>query len=115
MGGFLLDGCGVSDGFYPVKEIKVYHCSYCNKEHMYSLFEVKRKLTILFIKTLTFTTKYAVCCSKCKNGYYISDEQKEAILNNKVDIDVKSDGLYLKTKNAADENKYDDILKQIIN
>lgn len=93
MGGFMINGIGAADSFYLLKPLPGHLCRSCGKKD-YALMEVKRKVRILYIPTVSLNTKYAVACPKCKNGYYISEEQKSYILlNDPSCVEVGSDGV----------------------
>lgn len=80
MGGFMYNGFGAADSYYPIKSVGKFYCNACNKEQEFSVMELKRKIRVLYIPTLTINSKFAVACNKCKNGYYIDDNQKNGLL-----------------------------------
>ncbi len=58
--------------------------------------EVKRKIKVFYIPTVSIDTKYAVGCKKCKSGYYINDQQRDDLLFHRSTIEVHADGIYFK-------------------
>lgn len=82
MAGFTINGFGASDTYHTLKELKTAHCRTCNRETMFSLMELKMKIRLLYIPTVSVGTKYAIACTKCKNGFYVSEEQKNFVLDN---------------------------------
>lgn len=96
MGGFTVDGFGVGDSFYPKLGLGQHYCSFCKSMQEFALMEVRRKIKLLYIPTVSINTKYAVGCAKCKSGYYITDEQRDEILYRGAQIEVKSDGIIIK-------------------
>lgn len=100
MGGFTIDGCGVGDSFYPKQDLGSFYCYGCQSIQEFALMEVKRKIKVLYIPTVSINTKYAVGCKKCKNGYYIDDQQRDDLLFRRSAIEVKADGIYFKQISA---------------
>lgn len=82
MAGFTINGFGASDTYHTLKELKTAHCRTCKRETMFSLMELKMKIRLLYIPTVSVGTKYAIACTKCKNGFYVSEEQKNFVLDN---------------------------------
>lgn len=80
MGGFTLNGMGWGDSFYPKLGLGCHYCIHCKSMEEFVLCEVKTKIKVFFIPTVSIKTSYAVTCAKCKEGYYISDEQRDALL-----------------------------------
>ncbi|MDO5336378.1 MAG: zinc-ribbon domain-containing protein [Eubacteriales bacterium] len=104
MGGFTVDGCGVGDSFYPKLNLGNHFCKYCNSIQEFALMEVKRKIKVFYIPTLSINTKFAVGCKKCKNGYYIDDKVRDGLLYGRMAIEVESDGIIFKTiQNTAQD------------
>lgn len=95
MGGFTINGCGAADSFYPIKELGEFYCPECRQKRQMCLMEVKRKIKVLYIPTVSINTKYAVGCRFCENGYYISDQQKEDLLYGRAWPEMTEDGLLL--------------------
>lgn len=64
------------------------------------LCEVKRKIEILYIPTISIKTSYAVTCAECKEGYYVSDEQCAALLYHgaSIEVDEKTGGITIKMR-----------------
>lgn len=80
MGGFTVNGFGAADSYYPLKPVGNFYCMACRKEQQFSVMELKRKVKILYIPTVSLYSKFAVACDKCKNGYYIEEATKNALL-----------------------------------
>lgn len=96
MAGFTINGFGASDSYYVLKGLRTAHCSYCGKETQWALMELKMKIRLLYIPTVSVGKKYAVACSKCKNGYYVDERQRDFILNNPADrVSIAKDGVVL--------------------
>ena len=79
MGGFLFNGFGVADKFKKVKSLGFRTCPNCGKYKEFHLCEVKRKIHLLYIPTISYKNSYAIMCSHCEKGKYIPDEQAHAI------------------------------------
>ena len=96
MGGFTINGCGAADSYYPIKNLHNAHCTSCGRERMFALMELKRKVKVFYIPTFSVGSKYAVVCSHCKDGWYVSDMQKEFILSNPADsVRIDAEGVHL--------------------
>jgi len=80
MAGFTFNGIGASDSYYMLKELPGHLCRSCKKSDM-AVMELRMKVRIVYIPTITLYKKYAVVCPKCKEGFYISEEQKNYLLN----------------------------------
>ncbi len=93
MGGFLFNGCGASDSYNKVQDIGEFHCKFCSKNRMFGLYELARKVRVIWIPTVTLNTKYAVICEKCKNGIYVEDDVRDAILRGKAQFEIGQDGI----------------------
>ena len=96
MGGFTVNGCGVGDSFYPKLSLGQHYCRVCGSIQEYSLMEVQRKIKVFFVPTVSINTKYAVACKKCKNGFYITDEQREALWYRNAQIEVTEGEIAIK-------------------
>lgn len=92
MGGVLINGCGASDSFVKVRDICQGFCRDCKKVQTFGLFEVKRKVRVVWIPTVTLNTKYAVACTKCKSGIYVEDRILNEILANRAEFVFDSNG-----------------------
>ncbi len=99
MGGFTVNGCGTGDSFHPIRILGNHYCKYCKSIQEYDLMEVKRKIKVFYIPTVSINTKYAVACKKCKNGYYIEDSIRDDLMYGRKEIEVESGEIYY--KNAA--------------
>lgn len=95
MGGFTINGCGAADSFYPIKELGEFYCPECRQKRQMCLMEVKRKIKVLYIPTVSINTKYAVGCRSCENGYYISDQQKDDLIYGRAWAEMTEEGLLL--------------------
>ncbi len=95
MGGFMIDGCGVADSFYPISDVGTFYCNCCRKEQPFKLMEVKMKIRVFFVPTVPIKTKWAIACHKCKTGFYIKEYMKDSILAGKTKVDVTSEGVHL--------------------
>ena len=80
MGGFLFNGCGVADKFKKVKALGEHDCPHCGKYKPFHLCEVKRKIHICYIPTVSYRNSYAVMCSHCDNGKTVSTEWAHTLL-----------------------------------
>ncbi len=81
MGGFRFNGIGATDHFKKLKSLGVHTCPSCGKETEFFLELAKFKIDIIFIPTVTLKTRYAVMCSKCENGQFVSDAWAAKLLN----------------------------------
>lgn len=103
MGGFMINGCGAADSYYKLKDLPHLNCAGCKNKTL-ALMELRRKVRVLYIPTVTLNTKYAVVCPSCKNGYYVNEEQKNYILNNPAEcVEMTSDGVVIH-RNPARQN-----------
>ena len=93
MGGFMINGIGAADSYYPITNVGTFYCKDCRKEQAFQLMELKMKIRILYIPTVSINTKYAVVCPKCKTGYYVEEQVKNNIVDGKTKVNVTSDGL----------------------
>ena len=107
MGGFMINGIGAADSFYPIKTIGRFQCPSCRCEQSFALMTVKLKVRVVFIPTVTLNTKYAVACENCKSGFYIEERSKNDILNKKVDVWVDENGVELIPVEKKAEQKID--------
>ena len=53
---------------------------------------------MLYIPTVSISTKYAVACKSCRNGYYITEQQKDDLLNDRSEAEITSEGAILHKK-----------------
>ena len=93
MGGFTLNGIGWGDKLYTKLGLGQHYCKFCKSMQNFALMEVQSKIEVFFIKTVTFNTKYAVCCAKCEEGFYITDDQRDALLYRGAKIEVLENGI----------------------
>ena len=109
MGGVLINGCGAADSYYVLKMLPNHPCISCGKSD-YALMEVKMKIRVFFIPTVPIKTRYGVICPKCKNGYYVTEEQKNYILRADPScVEVTSDGAIIRgihSESVIDEAEY---------
>lgn len=101
MGGFTINGFGAADSYYPIRPIGEFYCSDCQKNKPFSLMELRMKIRVLFIPTVTINTKYAIVCEHCHSGYYVDEQTKDDILQNRVHIQVADDRLIIQKLSAA--------------
>lgn len=96
MAGFTINGFGASDSYRTLKDLKTSHCFSCRRDTMFALMELKMRIRLLYIPTVPIGTKYAVVCTRCKNGYYVNEEQRNFILDNPASVvTIASDGVVL--------------------
>lgn len=95
MGGFLYNGCGASDSYYPIKDLKEAYCNSCKTIRKFQLMELKRKIRVFWIPTLSIDTKYGIICPNCKTGWYVEEYQKDAILKGDMVVAINTDGVTL--------------------
>lgn len=88
MGGFRIDGCGVTDHFKNIKSLGMHSCPSCKKLAEFTLDEANQKIDVFWIPTLTLKSRYAVMCKKCKNGEFCSAEWAGYLLNQTADQDI---------------------------
>lgn len=80
MSGFRINGCGVADAFRKVKSLGAHDCPVCGKFKEFHLREVKKKVYVVFIPTFTLESSYAVMCSHCDQGRFVSMEWAHTLL-----------------------------------
>ena len=95
MGGFTVNGFGATDRFVPIRNLGTFQCPHCKQERMLQLMEVQRKVSLLYIQTVTINTKYAIACASCQNGYYIEEQQKDDILYGRAIATITEQGAVL--------------------
>lgn len=88
MGGFRFNGCGVTDHFKHIKSLGTHICPNCNKLSEFTLDEANQKIDVFWIPTLTLKSRYAVMCTKCKNGEFCSVEWAGYLMNQTADQEV---------------------------
>ncbi len=96
MAGFTVNGFGAADSYYLLKPIGTFYCPKCGKERSYALMELRMKVRLLFIPTVTVNKKYAIVCEKCKTGYYVEESVKNDILAGRIQPIVQADGVQLR-------------------
>lgn len=96
MGGFMINGCGAADSFYPIQDFGMFHCNSCKKPQVFSLMEVKRKIRVFFVPTVSVNRKYAVACKKCKTGRYITEEEHVALASGHGKVDITPAGILIR-------------------
>ena len=95
MGGFTVNGCGAADSYYPIKDLHTAHCPSCGRDRMFALMELKRKVKVFYVPTFSLSSRYAVVCKQCKDGWYVSDQQKEFILSHPADcVRIDREGVH---------------------
>lgn len=104
MAGFTINGFGASDSYRTLKELKTARCPSCKRDTVFALMELKMRIRLLYIPTVPIGTKYAVACTRCKNGYYVNEEQRNFILDNPASVvTIASDGVVLHGIHAQKE------------
>lgn len=98
MGGFTVNGFGATDRFVPIRNLGTFQCPHCKQERMLQLMEVQRKVSLLYIQTVTINTKYAIACASCQSGYYIEEQQKDDILYGRAIATITEQGAVLLKK-----------------
>ena len=98
MGGFTVNGFGATDRFVPIRNLGTFQRPHCKQERMLQLMEVQRKVSLLYIQTVTINTKYAIACASCQNGYYIEEQQKDDILYGRAIATITEQGAVLLKK-----------------
>lgn len=73
MGGFRVNGCGVTDHFKKIRSLGHHMCPLCNRVAEFFLEEAKQRIDVLFIPTVTLKSRYAVMCNKCQQGKFCSE------------------------------------------
>ena len=102
MGGFTVNGFGATDRFVPIRNLGTFQCPHCKQERMLQLMEVQRKVSLLYIQTVTINTKYAIACASCQNGYYIEEQQRDDILYGRAIATITEQGAVLLKKDSHD-------------
>ena len=87
-----------TDRFVPIRNLGTFQCPHCKQERMLQLMEVQRKVSLLYIQTVTINTKYAIACASCQNGYYIEEQQKDDILYGRAIATITEQGAVLLKK-----------------
>lgn len=98
MGGFLYNGCGASDSYNKVKSLGQGYCKNCKKTATFGLYELARKVRIVWIPTVTLSTKCAVICDKCKCGSYVEGDLLTEILADRAVFEFGADGIKITTQ-----------------
>ncbi|MBR1763042.1 MAG: hypothetical protein IJ731_06715 [Eubacterium sp.] len=106
MGGFTVNGFGAADSYYQMKSVGHFYCNCCNREQEFFVMELKRKVKVLYIPTVSLYSKYAVVCNKCKNGYYIEENVKDDIMYGRATvIGYDENGPKIKQIEQVEHNK----------
>ena len=90
MGGFTINGCGAADSFKKMKDLGTKWCGACSRQTETYLCQVNRKIRVFYIPTLTLKSSYGVVCWRCKQGYYVSEEDAGRLLAGAVKTQVES-------------------------
>jgi len=115
LAGFTFNGCGASDSYYPLWQLGEHYCPVCNAQKPFSVMELRMKIRVFFIPTVTVNTKYAVACNKCKNGYYIDENQKNDIISGRATVEIKKDGAeVIAVDKKSTEEKTETVVKEEI-
>lgn len=105
MGGFMINGCGAADSYYQLKFLETRQCSCCKKPRSFSLMELKMKIRVIFIPTVTIKKRYAIVCESCKNGFFVEEAQKDAIMHGTLIPVIADDGISFIDRNALANNE----------
>ncbi len=105
MGGFMINGCGAADSYYQLKFLETRQCSCCKKPRSFSLMELKMKIRVIFIPTVTINKRYAIVCESCKNGFFVEEAQKDAIMHGTLIPVIADDGISFIDRNALANNE----------
>lgn len=62
--GIQINGCGTSDKATKIMFIKKEHCQCCNSEQDFYLYEVKKRITLVFVPIVNIQKKHGIFCSK---------------------------------------------------
>lgn len=81
MGGFRVNGCGVTDHFKKIKSLGMHICPVCGKNAEFFLEEARQKIDIIFIPTVTLKSRYAVMCKRCGQGQFCSEQWAVQLIN----------------------------------
>lgn len=103
MGGFMINGIGAADSFKPLQDLGEHYCNYCKKNRIFSLMAIKRKIRVVYIPTLTVTTKHGITCKNCKNGRYISQEEYMMLVDGRGEMELKDNEILVKRKKQSNE------------
>lgn len=96
MGGFMYNGCGTADSFYPKKVLGNHYCNSCHSIQEFDLMEIKRKIRVFFIPTFSLNTKFGVACKKCKSGIYIEEGVRDDLLYGRKVIEIEGGQIVFK-------------------
>ena len=56
--------------------------------------ELKMRITVLFIPTVSVKTHYGIVCPKCKNGFEVNEKQRDFVLKNGPDcVKITKEGV----------------------
>lgn len=110
MGGFLFNGCGASDSYSKVMDLKQGYCRTCRKQQMFALYELDRKVRVVWIPTVSLSKKNAVICDRCKNGQYVEGEVLNALLAGRAELAFGEDGMKIFVGKKEAEEKTDQLL-----
>lgn len=95
MGGFTINGCGASDSYYPLRTLTGMTCPSCGKADL-ALTELRMKIRVFYIPTFTIGKKYGILCPRCKNGYYVSDAQRDYVMSHGAEcVQLLPDGIQI--------------------
>jgi len=78
--GIRVNGCGTNTAAKKLKYLGDMHCDHCNADHPFYLYELKNQVTVFFIPVVKTSSKFAVMCSKCEQGYYVEESKKNELL-----------------------------------
>lgn len=77
---FRIDGCGTHSVNKILKYVGDYSCDNCKTVNAFYLYEMTKKITVLYVPVAKISKTYAVLCQKCKRGYIVTEQQKFQLL-----------------------------------
>lgn len=96
MGGELINGCGTEDKYTVIKELGSYLCPNCQKKAVFNLEMVEKKIKVVFIPVANASVKYAIFCKSCNRGAFVSEYEKDALINGSMDLRIDDAGISVK-------------------
>lgn len=80
MGGFRVDGCGAKDYFKKMKYLGERMCPRCKMLTPFYLEQVKHKVSVFYIPTVTLKERYAIMCDSCKTGALVEGAEMHRLM-----------------------------------
>lgn len=100
MGGFRINGCGVTDHFKKLRSLGHHTCPYCGREAEFFLEEARQKVDVLFIPTVTLKSRHAVMCGICRQGEICSQEWAAQLMSGQL-----PDGMIFESKRVVEQTE----------